>query len=197
MKSIYFLRHWPTDWNQQGLIQGRRDIPLTQASIAELKGLQVPSDLAIHHWFVSPLQRAQQTLISLGLTGEVAEPLIEMDWGEWDGQSLADLRQSDPRLAVEEPKGIDLQCPKGESPLNVQQRLLNWLKQFLGTDNKPIGIVTHKGVIRTALAAACQWDMTTKPPVKLNWQCIHQFGWDGSQLHIEQVNIPLQPRNHS
>ena len=193
MKSIYFLRHWPTAWNQQGVIQGRCDIPLTQSSMAELKRLQVPSDLAINHWFVSPLQRAQQTLTCLGLSGEVAESLIEMDWGEWEGKPLSELRQTDPRLALEEPKGIYLQCPQGESPFKVQQRLLNWLSQFSNTGDA-IGVVTHKGVIRTALAAACQWDMTTKPPVKLNWQCIHQFGWDGRQLSLIKANIPLLQR---
>ncbi|MCX4029821.1 phosphoglycerate mutase family protein [Endozoicomonas sp. SM1973] len=190
MQSVYLLRHWPTAWNQQGLIQGRCDIPLTKASMAALKTLQVPPNLQISHWYVSPLQRAKQTLANLGLTGEIAESLTEMDWGEWEGKSLAELRQTDPRLTIEEPKGIHLQCPKGESPKNVQQRLLGWLQQF-SDKGEPIGIVTHKGVIRTALAAACQWDMTTKPPVKLNWQCIHHFHWDGRQLHLMEANIPL------
>ncbi|MDE1463428.1 histidine phosphatase family protein [Spartinivicinus poritis] len=190
MQSIYFLRHWPTAWNQQGLIQGRCDVPLTQASMAELNTLHVPPDLHISRWYVSPLQRAKQTLASLGLTGEVAQPLMEMDWGEWEGKTLAELRQTDPRLKIEEPKGIYLQCPKGESPKKVQQRLLGWLQQC-SDKGESIGIVTHKGVIRTALAEACQWDMTTKPPVKLNWQCIHYFGWDGHKLYLIKANIPL------
>ncbi|WP_163834026.1 histidine phosphatase family protein [Spartinivicinus ruber] len=193
MQSIYFLRHWPTAWNQQGLIQGRCDVPLTDTSIAQLKTLQIPAVCQIKQWYVSPLQRAQQTLVGLGLTGDVAEPLTEMDWGEWEGKSLIELRGLDPRMALEEPKGIHLQCPGGESPLEVQHRLLNWLQTLADTD-ETIGVVTHKGVIRALLAAACQWNMTNKSPVKLNWQCLHQFGWDGKKLHLIKANIPLLNR---
>ena len=43
MTSFYFLRHAPTAWNGQKRMQGRTDVPLTEASIAALSALSVDS----------------------------------------------------------------------------------------------------------------------------------------------------------
>ena len=77
---LILLRHAPTRWNAQGRLQGRRDIPLSEAGRWEARGYRLPDDLVRRRWFVSPLRRARETAALTGLEPARVEPgLLEMD----------------------------------------------------------------------------------------------------------------------
>ena len=60
--SLYFVRHGQTDWNQQGKLQGRSDIPLNAIGIQQAKDTsRLLKDVSIEKIFCSPLTRAMQT----------------------------------------------------------------------------------------------------------------------------------------
>jgi len=124
---------------------------------------------------------------------EIDERLMEMDWGTWEGRTLADLR-ADPaaEMAAREALGLDLRPPGGESPRDVQGRLLAWLAELAPTAPHAI-VVTHKGVIRAALALATGWEMRCKPPVRLDWECAQHFAFDPSagRLTLVAANVEL------
>jgi probable phosphoglycerate mutase len=194
MTPLALIRHAPTAWNQQGLIQGRADIPLSQAGRAQLSGLRPPDPVRGFRWVTSPLGRAVETARLLGAEAPEAEPrLIEMDWGRWEGRTLADLRtELGEAMAANEDRGLDFRPEGGESPRDVRSRLLPWLAEVAG-QGLPTVAVTHKGVIRVVMAMAFGWDMLGKPPVRLDWTCVHLFdlGPDGSP-HAKEMNLPLQ-----
>ena len=78
----------------------------------------------------SPLRRCVETAALLGAPDAAREPrIIEMDWGDWQGESFAALRE---RLGEEmrenEARGLDFRPPGGESPRLVLARLKPWLK---------------------------------------------------------------------
>ncbi|MCW0234699.1 MAG: histidine phosphatase family protein [Ferrovibrio sp.] len=189
-RHLVLLRHGPTDWNAEGRLQGRADIALSQAGRTALAGQAVPAAYRRRDWYVSPLQRARETATLLGLQ-PVAEPaLIEMDWGQYEGHTLAELRDRyGAAFTTNEDRGLDLQPPGGESPRQVQQRLLPWLRS-LPADS---GAVTHKGVIRAILALALDWPMLGRAPVKLDWRCLQEFSItvDGHPSLVA-ANIPLE-----
>jgi len=56
----------------------------------------------------------------------------------------------------------------------------------------PIVAVSHKAAIRALLALATGWDMTGRPPHKLDWRCVHFFtaGIDGV-VAVNRLNVPL------
>jgi probable phosphoglycerate mutase len=93
MPIIACLRHGATDWNAEGRMQGRRDIPLSAAGRADVARYALPADLAHDvDWFASPLVRAVETAeIVSGRTPRIEPALIEMDWGAWEGSRLDDL----------------------------------------------------------------------------------------------------------
>ena len=127
------------------------------------------------------------------LTQTSVEPrLIEMDWGQWEGRTRSELRQSaGTLLAHEEAKGLDLQPPGGESPRAVQARLSAWLAER-GNASVDSGAVTHQGVIRAVYALASDWQMLEPPPTELEWNAIHCFRWTTSgRIEVHQLNIPL------
>ena len=195
MTTLLLIRHGPTEWNEQGRIQGRSDPPLSEAGRRLVQGWRLPEAESEAEWLCSPLKRAQQTAeILRGRAVAGNQHLIEADWGAWEGRRLKDLRASGgPAMAENEARGLDFQPPGGESPRAVQQRLMPLLSE-LATRPRPVVAVTHKGVIRAVYALASGWDMRDKPPVRLNWTCAHRFALarDGRPA-LAALNISLGP----
>ncbi len=191
MTSVFMLRHGPTEWNVVKRIQGRTDIPLLDSTITALKKTRINDNFKSMQWYCSPLLRTRETASALGLDPVIATDLIEMNWGEWEGKTLSSLRETQARrMELEEKKGVYMTPAGGESPLQVGQRLMSWLSNL--NPEAPIGAVTHKGVIRAALALACEWDMKGKPPVKIDWSKAVEFSWSkNGKLQLERVNVEL------
>lgn len=192
---LLLIRHAATAWNAEKRMQGRSDIPLSTEGKTEAASWRLPKDLGGYDWFTSPLTRARETAALLGQPDSDIEPrLIEMDWGQWEGQRLPDLRQ---RLGAEmvalEDRGLDFRPPGGESPRDLQLRLRPWLLARAKSNQATVA-VTHKGVIRALYALAVGWDMRGKPPTKLQNAACHRFALapDGT-LTLLAANITLRP----
>jgi probable phosphoglycerate mutase len=186
MTRLALLRHADTAWSREGRIQGRADPPLLEAAALRLpelcRGMRVVT---------SPLARCVQTAARLGAQLAEREPrIIEMDWGRWEGESLAGLRA---RLGEEmrdnEARGLDFRPEGGESPRSVLERVQPWLQEVAAA-GAPTLAVTHRGVIRAVLAAASGWDMRGAPPAKLDWQAVHLFVLDArGKPRVERLNV--------
>ena len=191
--ALAVIRHAPTTWNEDGLVQGHSDIPLSPRGHATAQAWQIPAELDGYAWSCSPLLRARETATLLGAVDPTIEPrLIEMSWGAWEGRTLPDLRAELGDLMVAwEAEGLDFRAPGGESPRDVQVRLKPWLSAIAGRQ-QPTVAVTHKGVIRALYALAVDWDMTDRPPDKLRDDCAQLFsvGAEG-RVDIAALNLPL------
>ncbi|WP_434623676.1 histidine phosphatase family protein [Azospirillum sp. B2RO_4] len=134
MIRLAFLRHGITAWNREGRIQGRTDIPLDPEGRDRLARLTLPADWRDATLHASPLSRAIETARILGNDRPIhTDPrLIEMDWGAWEGQRGHDLR-ADPASGYRDLEhwGWDFRPPGGESPADLRDRLIGWLKSPL------------------------------------------------------------------
>lgn len=193
MTDLLILRHGPTAWNTEGLIQGRTDIPLSPDGEAVVRKWVLPDHLRDRTWVASPLSRCAGTARLLGLDPTFDARLVETDWGVWEGRTLTDLRaELGDLMAAWEARGLDFRAPEGESPRDVQDRLRPWLTET-ATRSHPTGAVAHKGVIRAIYALATGWDMTDKPAHKLLDGCAHRFTLlpDGTPT-VAELNIGLE-----
>jgi probable phosphoglycerate mutase len=191
--KLVLLRHAVTDWNLEKRVQGRIDQPLSTTGRQHFEKLKLPPALTAYYWYCSPLRRATQTAELLGLTEfEIDAALIEMSWGDWEGEILKPLRK---RLGDEmrnnESRGLDFCPPGGESPRQVQARLQTWLHRVAASGQDSAAVV-HKGIIRCIYALACDWDMCGESPIDFTWDSAHQFelSADGKLLDSYQ-SIPL------
>jgi probable phosphoglycerate mutase len=116
-----------------------------------------------------------------------------MTWGEWEGFTLPELRDSFRGTLDElEAQGLDFRAPGGESPRDVQARVKPLLAEIAAA-GVSTAAVTHKGVIRAVFALATGWDMLGKPPYRLSWSAAHMFRIDrAGHPTVEQLNIPLE-----
>ena len=194
MIDLLFLRHGPTEWNEAGRIQGRRDVPLAARARESLSRRRLPSRLGEgRRWISSPLLRARQTAQALGAEALEIEPrLIEMDWGEWEGRSLPALREAlGDAMRENEARGLDFETPAGDGPRRVQARLRPWLAEVAGA-GRPVAAVSHKGVGRALLALATGWDMQGRAPVRLRWEHTHRFEVSGAGApRLVEPNVAL------
>ncbi len=193
MTRLALIRHAATAYNEERRMQGRRDVPLSPAGRAAASRWRIPSALAGADWLTSPLARARETARLLGAGDAAMEPrLTEMDWGRWEGRKIAELRaEQGAAMAENEALGLDFRPAGGESPREVQARIAPWLAE-IATRDRPVCAVTHKGVIRAVFALASGWDMTSKPPARLDWSAAQLFtlAADGAPV-VEKLNLPL------
>ncbi len=154
MINLTLIRHFRTAWNEEGRLQGRTDVPLSERGRRQAKTVRPTADMAEAIWVSSPLGRAQETARLLGASPLIEDRLIEADWGDWEGIALTDIRRSLGRdiPGIDYPN-IEFCPPGGESGHSVQGRIKPWLAE-LAANGKPIIAVTHKGVIQAALALA-------------------------------------------
>ena len=190
---LALIRHAATEWNLEKRIQGRTDIPLHDDGRQALKNLSLPADLDINCWYSSPLKRAVESAHILGIALPQIEPaLIEMSWGDWEGEILKPLRRRlGNKMRANEARGLDFRPPGGESPREVQQRLRPWLSE-IARQRVDAGAVVHKGVIRCIYAMATDWDMCGDSPVEFSWDALHLVELDAAgNPHGSYHSIPL------
>jgi broad specificity phosphatase PhoE len=186
MTALALLRHAETAWSRDGRIQGRADVPLLESI-----SIRLPDACRGMRIVTSPLKRCVQTAALLGAPDAPREPrLVEMDWGEWQGESLAALRERlGEAMGENEARGLDFRPASGESPREVTARVGSWLRE-LAHEDVPTLAVTHRGVIRAIFAQASGWDMRGAPPAKLDWGAVQMFNVNArGAASVVQLNL--------
>jgi broad specificity phosphatase PhoE len=157
-RSFLCLRHGATDWNRQGLFQGRTDIPLSDDGIAQAHAaarclLSVPLD----HIVSSPLIRAVKTaeIIAAASSKPVTvDGIIECDFGGLEGKSIRRAMAEHGITAMEEL--VSILPSGGEAWANVSARSLRCVSKWL--DNYPQGnilFVCHDAVMQSMAQVLC------------------------------------------
>ena len=95
-RSFICLRHGATDWNRQGLFQGRTDNPLNDDGIAQAHAAaEKLRAIELAHVVSSPLRRAVQTAEIIAniasRTVTLDHGLIELDFGSFEGRPVREL----------------------------------------------------------------------------------------------------------
>jgi broad specificity phosphatase PhoE len=120
---VFLLRHGETEWSRSGKHTGRTDIPLTERGrelavaagrlVTTLRG-DAPPALVL----TSPRSRAQDTARLAGLRVDaVDERLAEWDYGEYEGRTTPEIRETVPGWTV-----WTHAHPGGETPRDVTER---------------------------------------------------------------------------
>lgn len=153
------LRHGQTIWNLQKRIQGRADSELTEQGIQDCRdwGDHLAGTTGFGSWdriVCSPAPRARRSahIINeyLRLPLEEDHELREMDWGLWEGLSIAEINAAFPgELPAQIERGWSFRPPRGESRAEVQTRVFAALRRLSQTyPDTSILLVSHLGVIK-------------------------------------------------
>lgn len=177
--TIGLTRHFETDWNARGLLQGRTDRPLTAEARARAGALRPPPDWDGARLIATPLMRARDTARLLtGAEPEIEPALTELSWGAWEGRRGVDLL-ADPAsgYAHVEAWGWDRRPPGGESPADAWARIAPALARVAAA-GRPALMVLHRGVMRVILARAWGWNFDSPEPFRIKRERIYAMTLD-------------------
>ncbi len=194
--KIAFVRHGPTEWNAQGRIQGRLDMPLSAEGRAKMAKLGPPEGFAHARAYSSPLGRARETAALLGFPNPILdERLAEHHWGRWEGLTREEILARDGEDAfVRAGSAVDFTPPGGERTADLIARVRSFLDDVAKIDSDAIAI-THRGVLRSAYTIATGWKMLTPMPdaLDLSKALVLELAPDGS-VKIAALNVALNER---
>jgi broad specificity phosphatase PhoE len=193
---IAFLRHGPTEWNEEGRLQGQLDIPLSAAGRARMANLLPPAGFESARAFASPLSRARETAKLMGFPNAVRDDrLLEHNWGDWQGFTREEILARDGDDAfVRAGSGVDFTPRGGESTRAFLARVASFLADVAKDERDAIAF-SHRGVLRTAYTLATGWDMATPMPEKLDLSAALILEVDANgKPRIAEMNVPLRAR---
>jgi len=151
---ISFVRHGETALNRDGRLQGRVDLELSDRGHEQAARVATrfpPGSVGVI--LTSPLLRARQTAAAIaersGAAVEVDDRLIELDYGEWDGKPLSEMRTPRGELWFADPTFAP---PGGESLVDVTRRVARFCEERLSVDGEHIVAVSHVSPIKAAVA---------------------------------------------
>jgi broad specificity phosphatase PhoE len=189
--AIWLARHGETEWTVSGRHTGSTDIALIREG--ELQAIALGTLLAersFAHVFASPMRRAQETarLAGFGERFEVVEDLREVDYGEYEGVTTAEVHDRDP--------GWELfrdGSPGGESPEQMTERVDRLLSRLKGLRGDVL-LFGHGHTFRVTAARFLGLPISSATNLRLDagTLSILAVGRDGPSLVVWNRRVPAR-----
>ena len=154
-RRLLLLRHGESTWNADGRWQGQADPPLSplgEQQAREAAGRLAAGDFS--RLLSSDLQRARRTAealgAALGLAVEIDTDLREIDVGEWQGLTRAEIHARAPGALADWSEGRSESTPAGETRAHLTERARAAVVRAAaaGAPGDRILLVSHGALIR-------------------------------------------------
>jgi alpha-ribazole phosphatase/probable phosphoglycerate mutase len=182
MSRALFIRHAETA--MAGRFCGQSDPALSERGESQLIPLlEQLSAEAIEFVYSSDLRRAVSTAEAIATSRNIPRVtrrgLREIDFGQWEGLSWAEIELLDAEYARKWMVAFPhLPAPEGESFDGFEARVLEEVNNLIAADSGPIAVVTHAGVLRVVLRHLCG--------------CSEQEAWRQTQSYCSIVRYEVK-----
>lgn len=150
---IYLVRHGRT--TAPDAYNGSTDIALSPEGREQARrSASLLASVAFDACYCSPLQRCLDTLelLEVAVDTTIADELREIDFGHWEGLTLAQIAERDQaNLDRWQQQRGRFSFPGGEGIEVFSRRVADWFDQLAARGHQRALVVTHAGVIRRAL----------------------------------------------
>lgn len=178
------IRHGETDWNIEGRLQGREDVPLNRNGLAQAEQCgRALARLELGQILSSPLSRARVTAEIIAahvgkLTVGTDVAFTERDFGALSGKK---------------PPGMDIFNPgedtPGLEPLDmVSGRFIAGICRYAEKGGEAILVVSHGGAINAVLREVSNGETGTGK-IRLKNASVNILEWDAGQLTLLACNL--------
>lgn len=193
---LLLIRHGETSHNAGQIALGREDVPLNERGLRQADSIGATlQNEPITAIYSSPLRRAKATAAplakSLDLMVEIKDGLIEMDVGEVENQTFAEMAERYPDFLKEwrSERVADLCMPGGESLRQVQERA--WTALIAIRDrhsDDTVAVVSHNFVILTVLSRVMGIDLSNFRRVRHDLGAVSVVGFDAERAVLLSMN---------
>jgi probable phosphoglycerate mutase len=187
--EVVLVRHGETEWSRDARHTGRTDVPLTAEGRRQAERL---SD-ALAEWsfarvLSSPLSRALDTcrLAGYGDRAELSDALVEWDYGEYEGETTARIREIRP--------GWNLWrdgCPAGETVAEVGARVDPLVSELKDSDGDVV-LFAHGHVLRVLGARWVDLAPETGARLWLATATVSVLGFERETAVFRRWNAPVR-----
>ena len=186
--EVWLVRHGETEWSAAGRHTGTTDLPLTdrgrdaaRAVAPVLRGHEFAAVLT------SPLRRARETCELAGLAGsaEIVDDLREWDYGDYEGLTTAQIRESRPDWTLWRDG-----CPGGESADDVGARADRVIARLRTIDGDVV-VFAHGHFLRVLGARWCGLQAQDGAILALDTATLCRLGWEREQAVVRVWNAPV------
>ncbi len=166
MTRLLLVRHGETDWTVKERFLGQTNLPMNERGQKQAVALaKALSSEKIQSIYTSDLDRAMTTAQSIAriqeslqhATSVVSDSrLREMNFGEWDGLTYAEILERDPESVIAwQGDVLKTAPPGGESLEQLAGRLKPFLEDIAGAYlDETIVVVAHAGSLQCLLCLA-------------------------------------------
>jgi broad specificity phosphatase PhoE len=189
---IYLLRHGETEWSATGRHTSYTDVPLTDRGrelatasgrvLAAVRGRDAPP-FALQ--LSSPRRRARDTAELAKLTPEVDESLVEWNYGDYEGLTTPQIRQTVPGWTV-----WSHPLPNGETAEEVTaraDRVLGRCREVLADGD--VVLVGHGHFSRVVTARWLDLSASAGVGFKLDAGGLTVLGDERGEPRLDHVNL--------
>jgi broad specificity phosphatase PhoE len=166
--QLYLVRHGETHSNRERRFQGQLDVPLSPAGhdqAAALGRWLAGRSVQFGALYSSDLRRAAQTAEvvgpHLGLKPVLAPGLREIDCGEWQGLTGAEIEARFPGGLQTWHEEVDTFClPGGESVRDLERRMVTFYQDTVAPHRgDAVLLISHGLALSVLIAALLDWDL--------------------------------------
>ncbi|MCV9385757.1 alpha-ribazole phosphatase [Reichenbachiella ulvae] len=183
--EIYLVRHTTPDV-PKGTCYGQSDLPLAmgyQKDLAQTQSL-LPEKLGAV--YSSPLLRCKT--LAWELEGEINfdARLKELNFGDWELKKWEDIPKEQLNPWME--SYVELAPPKGESYLQLAERVKAFWNELLEKELDTVAIISHGGVIRALLSIILDLDLKNSFKLQIDYGSVSQVSINQKQITIQYIN---------
>jgi probable phosphoglycerate mutase len=192
MTAVYLLRHGETEWSRDGRHTSTTDLPLTPTGerragdagrlLGAMRGGEPPALVAS-----SPRTRALRTAELAGLTvGLVTEDLAEWDYGDYEGMSTPQIRETVPGWTI-----WTHPSPGGETAEQVGARAARVIERVRAAlSDGDVILVGHGHFSRVLVATWLALDPHAGVHFGLEAAAITVLGDERGTPQVKRLNVP-------
>ena len=195
MKELYIIRHGETDFNKQGIVQGRGvDPPLNETGRRQAQlFFEKYQNEGFEIVYTSSLQRAQESVRSFvekKIPWEAHSELDEISWGIFEGKPATHGFKMEYRNLLEEWERGNLiaKAESGESPLEVSRRQQKFIDYMLARPESKILICMHGRAMRIFLPTLLKQDLRVMEDYPHHNLTLYKVIFDGNRFTIGLFN---------
>jgi len=156
--TVYLMRHGQTEHNASGRLMGHRDVSLDETGLVQARtAASLLASRPLRAIYTSDLQRARGTAEAvagrLGLEPVPCPSLREVDVGEWEGLTRAEIERDYPEvIAALEKEPVRTKRPGGESFGQMESRVWKTLEEIAAAHpGEEVLVVSHGGPMRAVI----------------------------------------------
>jgi broad specificity phosphatase PhoE len=173
-REVWLVRHGETEWSRDHRHTSHTDLPLTDVGtrIATRMRERLAGE-AFDGVLTSPRQRARRTAELAGFgDAEVDEDLVEWHYGDYEGITTAEIRESVPGWTV-----WTHHVPGGESPGQVRERLDRVVRRLVDAEGRTL-VFGHGHALRALTARWLGLDVSEGRLFRLDTATVSVLGYE-------------------